>query len=222
MAGYYVEMSPDLKGSLPMSNLRPAACLITSIAALGFGLGAVAATKNLLKNGDFEAPSLTANPPPHFGKKADVVLPYYVRPYGKSDSWSYPDGDGFLNTTTSGNPWYNGALPTGFSGVQFAFLQNSTTITQTFKVKTAGTYQVAWLDAGRPDGGSFDGNQGYALLLNGVNEGNFQTTSGQNFTPESVQVLLAAGTNVISFVGMPPDGNDHTAFLDAVSVKFMP
>ncbi len=208
-----------------MSNLRFTACLITSIAALGFGQGAVAAPKNLLKNGDFEAPSLTANPPPHFGKKADVVLPYYVRPYGKSDSWAYPGsgfpGGGFLNTTTIGNPWYNGALPTGFSGVQFAFLQNSTIISQTFNVKTAGTYQVAWLDAGRPDGGSFDGNEGYALVLNGVNEGNFQTTSGQNFTPESVQVPLAAGINAISFFGMPRNGHDHTAFLDAVSVKFM-
>jgi hypothetical protein len=204
-----------------MSKLRSAGCLLAAIAALSFGQGAAAASKNLLKNGSFEKPSLTADPPPHFGKKAILDLPYYVRPFGKSASWLYPTGAGILNTTATPNPWGD-PLPSGYSGLQFAFLQGLENISQSFTVETPGVYQVAWFDAGRPDGGAWDGNQTYEVLLNGAVAGTFNTTSGQNFTPESVQVTLPAGTNVIEFLGASTVSGDHTAFLDVVSVTLVP
>jgi hypothetical protein len=206
-----------------MSKRDTTAWLLVTLAC-GGSVRAADASTNLVKNGDFEAPSLTASPPPHFNKKATVDLPYYVRPAGKISSWTYTrtrarTGAGILNTTANPNPWYGDASPTGYSGVQYVFLQSADNIYQDFKVEFPRTYKVSWLDAGRPAGGNYDGNQTYQLVVNGAVEGTFQTTSGQNFAQRSVEVTLSEGTNRIAFFGMPPDDKDHTAFLDAVSVS---
>jgi hypothetical protein len=177
---------------------------------------------SLIANGGFELPSLTASPPPHFGKYALVDLPYYVYPAltkGKSivNTWVYQGASGIINATSPSNPWYGITPPTGYAGDQYGFIQSLGVASHSFTVTVAGDYLITWLDAGRPDGSMYDGNQTYNVVLSGNVLSTFQTTSSQNFTQESLPVTLTEGTYVLAFQGTTT--SDHTAFIDAVRVS---
>jgi hypothetical protein len=177
-----------------------------------------ASAVELLANNSFELPSL-----------GDVQYVYPGNPdSGLSggypatvNSWTY-DGAALVNTGTGANAWYGGAAPAGYDGLQFAALQGTGTLSQTFNAD-AGAADISWLDAGRPDFGSFAGDQTYDVFLNGDLLGSYSTTSGQSFTSQTVTAMLLAGANILSFVGTDLSaGGDQTAFLDLVSVNAVP
>ena len=115
------------------------------------------------------------------------------------------NGSGF----TSGNP----AAP---QGSQVAFLQNQGTITQTVANFAAGSYTLSFLAAQRANYGT--SNETFAVMLDGTNVGTFDPSSTSYQTYRSNVFSLAAGSHIISFVGMGPSGGDNTAFLDNVTL----
>lgn len=148
-----------------------------------------------------------------------VVPPFtgtgYVYPQASVGAWNYPAGSGLINGTTA-TPWFGGSPPAGFGGAQYAFVQGTGTLSQTFRGST-GLLQVSWLEASRPAFGCCNGDQSYNVLLNGNVLGTFSTASGQAFTQRSLApVAITAGqTYTLSFVGL--SNADNTVFIDNVS-----
>jgi hypothetical protein len=192
--------------------------------AAAFLFGMVSSSHaNLIVNGDFENPALSTNP--SFGPTAYQVAPNYVYPaLTGSDtvaSWTYSGGAGLIDTSQGYNAWYGNTSPSGFSGVQYAFVQNSGTLLQTFNSTLAGLTTISWLEGSRPDFGCCNGNQTYEVLLNGKPIYSHTTPNGQNFLAVSAIGSLVAGLNTLEFIGQSQNP-DSTVFLDEVSVAAVP
>lgn len=175
----------------------------TAFVATALCAGAAGAT-NLLTNGSFEAPNLGTGG--------------YTYPSGTLDSWTY-NGAALINGQ-GGSAWYPSqpAPPPGFVGGQFAGLQSTSWLAQTFNA-TGGTLNVDWLSGGRPYSyGCCNGDQTYTVSIDGTVEGTYSTVSGQAFAPESFNVHgLTAGAHTLTFKGL--DTVDETAFIDNVSAS---
>jgi hypothetical protein len=159
----------------------------------------------LLTNGSFEAPNLgTGN---------------YTYPGALLDSWTY-DGSALVNAQGS-SAWYGSTPPAGQDGDQFAALQGTSTLSQTFVVGATTDATLSWIEAGRPNFGAYAGDQTYEVLLDGNVLGTYSTVSGQAFTPEGFSLgILSAGSHTLEFEGLV--AADETSFLDAVSVTSVP
>ncbi len=182
-----------------------------------------ASQANLITNGDFENPALSTNP--NFGPTAFTPASNYAYPglFGTLtfDSWTYNGGAGLIDTSQGNNAWYGSTSPSGFSGNQYAFVQNSGTLSQTFNSALAGLTTVSWLEGSRPDLVCCNGNQTYEVLLNGNVIYSNTTPSGQNFLATSAIGSLIAGLNTLEFLGLSQNP-DSTVFLDNVSVAAVP
>jgi hypothetical protein len=192
--------------------------------AAAFLFGMVSASHaNLIVNGGFENPALVTNPA--FGPTSYQILPNYVYPglYGADTvaSWTYNGGAGLIDTSQGPNAWYGSTSPSGFSGAQYAFVQNSGTLSQIFTSALAGLTTISWLEGSRPEMGGSNGNQTYEVLLNGVPIYTHTTSSGQNFLTVSALGTLVAGQNILEFIGQSQNP-DSTVFLDDVSVAAVP
>lgn len=188
--------------------------LYKRLAAAAFlAVAAVPAIANagvdLISNGGFESPTLGAGNYDYVG--------------GTLNSWTY-SGSAILinaaNPNPGGSAWYPSApAPTGFGGVQFAGVQQQGSLSQTFNVTSSGALDLTWLSGGRPASyGCCNGDQSYQVLVGGVVEGTYSTTSGQAFTPVSLTLLgLGLGAHTLTFQGRSP--NDETAFIDNVSLS---
>jgi hypothetical protein len=179
--------------------------LLIATAALGLlAAASVAHAGSLLMNGDFEAGNIGAT--------------NYTYPGGDYYSWTY--GGSALVNAQAGNAWYGGAAPAGFGGDQFAALQSTSTLSQSF-FTPGGTLDLTWLAGGRPNFGAYAGDQSYAIEIDGHVVGGYSTVSDQSFTSESLLLTgLSTGVHTLTFQGL--SGSDETAFLDNVSVAGVP
>jgi hypothetical protein len=183
--------------------------LLAAVAALAIS-GAANATE-LLVNGSFEAPNIGTGSytyPDNF--QAGSVN------YG---GWDW-DSSALVNAS-GGNAWYIGSGPSGKDGVQFAALQGTSTLSQTFTASNASA-KLSWLDAGRSFFGSYNGDQTYDVLLNGTVVGTYSTASNSSFAGHSLSLtgLTAGQSYTLTFAGRV--NADETSFLDAVSVNGVP
>jgi hypothetical protein len=176
-----------------------------------FVAGGAHAAVDLITNGSFENPN--------------IGVSNYEYPGGLLDSWTY--GGSALVNASGPSAWYPfGGPPSGFDGSQFAALQGSSTLSQTFNVtagETAVPLTLSWLAAGRQFTGCCNGAQSYEVLIDGNQVGsNFSTTSGTNFTSDSLNLsgLLTTGSNTITFEGLSVA--DQTAFIDNVAISAAP
>ena len=173
------------------------------IAAAALAAGADAGSAQaaeLLTNGSFEAPAIGGG--------------NYTYPAGTLASWTY--GGSALVGATGGNAWYGGAPPAGQDGDQFAALQGTSTLSQTFTM-VGSTLDLSWLDAGRPFFGCCNGDQTYKVTLNNAVLGTFSTTSGEAFASHSLveHGLTNGGSYTLAFKGQV--AADDTSFIDKVS-----
>jgi hypothetical protein len=76
-----------------------------------------------------------------------------------------------------------------------------------------GLYTLSWYDAGRPG----DDGQTYQVNFGGSTIGTFGVNSGQGWSLNSFSFTAAAGTQLLSFVGVGGQANG-TVFLDKVSL----
>jgi hypothetical protein len=196
---------------------------------LAFTAGAVlfgmvsASHANLIVNGDFESPALNSHPSPTFGPTSYQPYSNYVYPgltgAATVASWTYTGGSGLIDTSQGFNYWYGNTSPSGFSGVQYAFVQGTGTLSQAFN-SLGGLTTISWLEGSRPNLGSVNGNETYQVLLNGNAIYTNTTPNGQNFLAISTVGTLLAGLNTLEFVGLSQ--RDSTVFLDDVAVAAVP
>ena len=154
---------------------------LVAMSVLAFIIGTSAhATEviELITNGGFEAPALASSSASDFGPSADFEGNFVYPTLDPSspftiDGWTYAAGidggaSGLIDTSQGYNAWYDSATPpSGFGGVQFAFIQEEGTLSQTFTSPSAGAVDVSWLEAGRPFfGDSENGDQTYEVELN--------------------------------------------------------
>lgn len=177
--------------------------LLGAVAALS--LAGTANAAELLVNGSFEAPDLgTGN---------------YTYPAGTVAGWTY-NGSALVDATNS-SAWYGGSAPAGQDGGQFAALQGTSTLSQSFTASNTKAV-VSWLAGGRPDFGGYAGNQSYTVTVGNTTLGTYSTVSSAAFAAHGGVVSgLTAGQNyTVSFNGLV--AADQTAFIDKVSVLGVP
>ena len=119
-----------------------------------------------LVDGSFETPNLGSG-----------NYSYAVQPNG----WS---GTGALVNAQGGSAWYGATPPAGQDGSQFYALQTTASLYQNFIATRTGSLLVSWLAGGRPNFGSYAGDQNYDVSLTGAGIelgalGTFYTRSGQ-------------------------------------------
>lgn len=177
-----------------------------AVAALALAIAAPAAAEELL-NGGFEAPPIGSLP----GNQGSYA---YIN--GDAGFWTFGGGAGLINGGTA-SAWFGGSPPAGFGGSQYAFLQNVSSLQQSFIAQSSGLFTLSWLEAARPQIGASAGNQTYTVHLDGNLLGTFNTVSGQAFTARSAALapVTAGVAYTLSFTGTA--SGDNTAFIDNVS-----
>lgn len=192
---------------------------VSALAGLAvLAAAAHASASELIQNGGFEGPDLG---PFNFTYPGFTSYPgnppeALIYPDPTLDSWTYKNS-ALVNGQT-GSDWYGPIPPTGFGGYQFAALQATSTLSQTF-TSAGGELTLSWLNGGRPNlYGTNGGDQTYLVELDGATIGTFSTLSGQPFTLETLPLpSIFAGSHTLTFEGLAATG-DETAFLDNVSI----
>lgn len=160
--------------------------VLFAISALS--IGSAAAAPNLL-NGSFESNSVGSG---------------YV--YGPTASpWSFTGGAGISHSHTA----WNGVAS---DGAYFAFLQNTSSLSQSFDSDVAEDYSFVFDFAARS---GYPTGQIVQVALDGALLGSF-TASNTAWTTYTVTALnIAAGTHTLEFTGFAK-GSDQSAFIDNV------
>ena len=167
-------------------------------------LVATHALPNLIDNGGFESPYLGAGS--------------YKYWQGAKDGWTYTNSAQVNAQAYS--PWFGAAAPTGFGGAQFAALQGTGSLAQSFTTPD-DKLSITWLAGGRPNFGSYAGDQTYYVELDGHIVGTEGTTSGERFDRNSLFLTgVTPGAHTLSFVGTST--GDETAFIDNVVATAIP
>ncbi len=175
--------------------------------------GMAQAASNLLTDGSFETYNIGTGNYTYPGLPFGTISPIGSTPV--AGAWTY-NGAALVNAS-GGSAWYGGSGPSGKDGVQFASLQGTSTITQSF-IAGAATEHLGWLSAGRAccSGGA----ETYGVTLNGTQVGsNFTTVGGSNFGFNSLSLsgLTAGNSYTLGFAGQT--GSDETAFLDNIILQ---
>ncbi|HEX5380442.1 MAG TPA: PEPxxWA-CTERM sorting domain-containing protein [Phenylobacterium sp.] len=183
-----------------MRHFGTVVVMAAMLAATGARAGA-----NLIADGGFETPNLGSG--------------NYTYPAGVLGSWTY-DGAALVNAQGA-SAWYGATPPAGQEGAQFAALQASSSLSQSFTA-TASSLLLSWLNAGRPYFGGYNGDQTYEVLLDGAQVGTYSTTSGQAFAQQSLVIngLSAGSSHTLTYHGLVQ--RDETAFLDKISLSAVP
>ncbi len=128
-----------------------------------------------------------------------------------SSAWKFAGSSGIAGNDsgfTSGNP----PAP---QGLQVAFLQGSSSITQTATGWAAGAYVITFDAAQRAN---LLSHQNFNVLVDGILVATF-TPSGTSYQSYSTAAFTVSGGPVtITFQGLDSAGGDNTAFLDGLAV----
>lgn len=135
----------------------------------------------------------------------------------QAGAWTGSGNTGLQLETNSA--WPGAPTP---DGAYYAFVQgDNSVLSQTFTIIQGGSYQLSWLDAGRPATGGNNGDQTYSVTVDGLSVFTGSTASLQPFTSRaSDRFTLAAGTYTLSYNGLT--SADSTAFIDGVSIAAVP
>jgi hypothetical protein len=140
---------------------------------------------------------------------------------GTPDAFQYnPSGSPWTFSDSSGVAGEWGGLtdgnPDAPQGTQVAFLQRFGSISQALYFP-AGTYSLSFLAAQRANGNV--SSQTIQVWVDGAVVGTFTPADSNyaSFTTDSFTV--ADGVHTVSFVGIDPDGQDNTVFLDQIGVN---
>ena len=177
--------------------------IVIALAVMSSAFGG-SATATTLIDGSFETPNLGSG-----------NYSYATQPVG----WN---GTGALVNAQGSSAWYGATPPAGQDGLQFYALQGTSSVYQNFTATTSGKLTVSWLSGGRPNFGSYAGDQTYDVSLTGSgielgSLGTFTTHSGQAFVALGGTGFVTAGQiYTVTFRGLST--SDETAFIDGVSV----
>jgi len=154
--------------------------------------------ENSVTDGSFESPTLVA-------KTYDCST--------DGSSWEFSDGAGVTTNSSA----FTGSNPNTAYGTQVAFLQGGASMSQSVYLD-AGNYAVSFVAAQR--GYYQDTYQEFEVLINGTVIGTFTpaTTKYESCQTASFAVSTS-GMYTLQFVGLNPDGEDNTAFVDNVAIS---
>jgi hypothetical protein len=171
------------------------------VMAAAMAAGGAQAAGNLIADGGFETPNIGTGD--------------YTYPGGVLGAWTY--GGSALVNAQGASAWYGASAPAGQEGGQFAALQSTSSLSQSFTA-TASTLLLSWLNAGRPYFGGWDGDQTYSVKLDGATIGTYSTVSGQAFTGQNATLggLTVGSNHTLTFQGLV--ARDETSFIDKVSL----
>jgi O-glycosyl hydrolase len=132
--------------------------------------------------------------------------------YGPSGSpWTFTNGAGVAGNGSD----FTASNANAPQGTQVAFLQGYGDISQSFTL-AAGNYSIGFLAAQRAGNAS---RQTFEVLVDGALVGNF-TPGGIGYAAyNTTGFTVATGAHTIDFVGLDPDGQDNTTFLDQVRIN---
>ena len=179
----------------------------TTLAALAvFSLFSHAAhSAELLTNGSFES-ATGLNPDGYCYQGVAGV------DCGGVSGWG---GAAPIQIAATSAPWGTPGSLAGFNGTfgnQLAGVQNTNALEQTIS-GAGGLYTLSWYDAGRLG----DDGQTYQVNFGGSTIGTFGVNSGQGWSLNSFTFTAAAGSQLLSFVGVGTQA-DGTVFLDKISL----
>jgi hypothetical protein len=132
-----------------------------------------------------------------------------------------PTGSAWTFTGTAGISGNRSGFTSGNhsapEGVQVAFLQETSSFSQSVAGWAAGSYTISFQAAQRANYQS--SQQDFSVLIDGVVISTFTppTTSYQGFSTASFTV--SAGAHTITFQGLDTAGGDNTAFIDQVAIS---
>jgi hypothetical protein len=159
-----------------------------------------------------------------YGSPANILNPGFEYPIigTGSTAWMYdPSGSSWSFSGRAGISGNDSALtsanPNAPQGSQVAFLQNTGTISQVVNFALAGAYQISFSAAERAN--SLLSDVTVEVQVDGTLVGTFtpRTTRYASYTTSAFNAT--AGAHTIAFVGVDPIRDNHTDFVDAVSVN---
>jgi hypothetical protein len=156
---------------------------------------AISPAADTISDASFEAPGLPAKS-------------FQYAPNGSS--WQF---SAFAGTSEVGSAFGVGTAP---NGSQVAFLQGVSSMSQSVFLD-AGAYGISFQAAQR-SGKSQSSYQEIQVLVDGAQVGLVTPTSTNFGAYQTSTFTVAAGTHVIEFAALDPQGGDNTAFLDSVAV----
>jgi fibronectin type 3 domain-containing protein len=155
-----------------------------------------------------------ANP----GFETPVTATYIYNPGGGSWTFSGAPGNGSgVTLNNSGFTAGNAAAP---EGVQVAFLQANSTISQAISGFVPGTnYTVSFMASQRQNKGGGQSGETFNVQIDGVTIGSFTPSQAvSSYLPYSTNFTATATTHTLAFVGTDLNGGDNTVFLDNVAI----
>ena len=165
---------------------------------------AAPARSQIIANGSFESPEISANTFTYFSLLEDGAA-----------GWSYSGDAGLIDAPS------NFFAPAAPDGSQIAFFQitdnagDFSSICQSITLTAAGVYTLTFQDAGRAFG--FQPTGLYGVWLDGSVIYSDSVSQGQPFTFETTNFAASAGTHVLAF-RMAQDAGEFTIYIDNVTV----
>ena len=146
--------------------------------------------------------------------------PNFEQPVVGTGQFQYdPTGSPWVFTGGAGisgkNSGFTSGNPPAPLGTQVAFLQGTSTITQTVTGWAAGSYVLTFDAAQRGNYGVSE--QSFEVLIDGSVVGTFAPSGISYHGYSTVAFTVTAGTYTIEFLGLSANG-DNTGFLDQVTV----
>jgi fibronectin type 3 domain-containing protein len=158
---------------------------------------------------------------PNFGFETPNISTYQYNPSGGSWTFTARSGSTGSGITANGSGFTssNGNAP---QGVQAAFLQGTSTISQAISGLTPGsTYIVTFSAAQRVTYNN--GGQTWNVTMNGTTLASYAPgESASAYTMYAAQFTATAATETLAFVGTNTNGGDNTIFLDNVTIGQAP
>jgi hypothetical protein len=131
--------------------------------------------------------------------------------------WTFSSGVNDGSGITANDTAFTSGNPDAPEGSQVAFLQATSTISQSMPNWSAGTYQLSFDAAQR---GNYGGANNFEVLIDGYVVGAFMPSGTSYQTYTTAPFTVAAGAHTITFLGLDSAGGDNTAFIDKVIISY--
>jgi hypothetical protein len=157
----------------------------------------------------------------NFGFETPTTSTYQYNPPG--GSWTFMAQSGNNGSgITANNSLFSSGNPVAPQGIQSAFLQSTSTISQAISGFVPGVkYSITFAAAQRA---TFQhGGQTWSLKLDGMVLGNYSTAlSATNYVDFTTNFTASAATHTLTFAGTDLLGGDNSVFLDNVRIAPAP
>jgi hypothetical protein len=158
----------------------------------------------------------------NFGFEAPKVGTYQYNPSGGSWTFTAQSGNNGSGITANGS-LFNSRNPNAPEGVQAAFLQSTSTISQAISGFVPGAKYAVTFSAAQRAGQFENGGQTWNLKLDNLVLGSYAPpATPTSYVDYTTNFTAAAVTHTLSFVGTDLVGGDNTVFLDNVRIAPSP